>query len=191
MSSSPAHCASWCRRALVRSGAAAAVGAVAASIPSPAERAAAHNLPPGQFGSAAYDAALNASGGMKAIFQSPNIDATTVSGKTLTHLLPLQLKNWLNGFQFSYEMDPAALHTIVATYASANLLTYDDHVWQTYQSGKKYDVVDPATGQPAARNLFWPARNDAAAKANPDDPASFYQDVGIAALQQRGAVLLT
>ncbi|HET7093479.1 MAG TPA: hypothetical protein VFI22_08380 [Thermomicrobiales bacterium] len=190
MASSSAHSSGWSRRSLVRSGAAAAVGAVAAGIPS-AERAAAHNLPPGEFGSAAYDAALAASGGMKAIFQSPNIDATTVSGESLTHLLPLQLKNWLNGFQFSYQMDPSDLHTIVATYASANLLTYDDHAWQTYQFGKKYEIVDPATGQPATRNLFWPARNDAAAKANPDDPASFYQDVGIAALQQRGAVFLT
>jgi hypothetical protein len=181
----------WSRRTLVRSGAAAAVGAVAVGLPGSADRGAAHNLPPGQFDSPAYDAALKATGGMKAVFQSPNVEASVVAGKTLTHLLLLQLKNWLNGFQFSYQLDPKDLHTVVATYASANLLTYDDHVWQTYQFGKKYGVIDPATGQPAIRNPFWPARNDPTNKAKPDDPLSFYQDVGIAALQQRGAVFLT
>ena len=79
-----------------------------------------------------------------------------VAGEHLNHLLLVQLKNWLNGFQFSYEMEPEELHTISATYGSANLFTYSDDVWETYKFGEKYDVVDPATGEPAMRNVFWP-----------------------------------
>ena len=50
---------------------------------------------------------------------------------------------------------------------------------------EKYDVIDPATGEPAERNVFWPSRfgpdapTDAAAKDN------VYQDAGIEALQKR------
>lgn len=112
-------------------------------------------------------------------------------GHTLNHLLPVQVKNWLNAFQFSYEIPPQDLHVVVATYASANLLTYNDDAWKTYRFGEKYQVIDPATNAPSIRNLFWPNRNAAAASSNPDDPKGMYQDVGIQALQKRGVVFLT
>jgi hypothetical protein len=154
-------------------------------------RAAAHNLKPGSFGSPAYTAALDADGGMKGIFQSPMVDATAVAGENLNHLLLIQLRNWLNGFEFSYEMAPEELHTIVATYGSANLLTYNDHVWETYKFGEKYDVVDPATGEPAVRNVFWPSRFGPDAPTDPTAKDNVYQDTGIEALQKRGTVFLT
>jgi hypothetical protein len=183
----------WSRRTLLRRGAAATAAAgVAARIPGiAAQPAAAHNLPPGQFGGPAYDAALDANGGMKGIFQSPMIDATTLAGKSLNHLLLVQLKNWLNGFQFSYAMDPKDLHTISATYGSANLLTYNDHVWETYKLGEKYDITDPETGKPSVRNLFWPSRFGPDAPTDPTAKDNVYQDTGIEALQKRGAVFLT
>ncbi|MGI8551499.1 MAG: hypothetical protein ACR2PL_12050 [Dehalococcoidia bacterium] len=150
----------------------------------------AHNLPPGQFGSPLYDAALAASGGYKGVFQSPNVESTAPAGKTLNHLLLVQFKNWLNGFQFSYQASPADLHTVVATYASANLLTYGDAVWERYRLGEKYNLIDPATGAPATRNL-WPSRFSVDATGDPDSADSFYQDTGIEALQKRGTVFLT
>jgi hypothetical protein len=152
---------------------------------------AAHNLPPGQFGSPAYDAVLNADGGMKGIFQSPHLEAAVPAGKALNHLLLVQLKNWLNGFEFSYQMAHGDLHTIVATYASANLLTYGDGVWERYRLGEKYGVVDPETAAPATRNVFWPSRFGLDADRDPDNAQGFYQDSGIEALQQRGTVFLT
>lgn len=186
--------AAMSRRGLLKLGAVttAAIGAtkVATSLDSP-QQVAAHNLPPGQFGSPLYDAAINADGGVKGVFQSPNIEASAPAGKTLNHLLLVQLKNWLNGFQFSYQMKPEELHTVVATYASANLLTYNDAMWERYHLGEKYNIIDPATGAPAIRNLFWPSRFDPNNTGNPDDPQSFYQDTGIAALQKRGTVFLT
>lgn len=188
------HRDGWSRRTVIRRGAVAAASAGVASVAGPGReprRAAAHNLPPGEFGGPAYDAALDAQGGMRGIFQSPMVEASVVAGDHLNHLLLIQMKNWLNGFQFSYEMEPDDLHAISATYASANLLTYNDHVWETYTFGEKYDVVDPATGEPAVRNVFWPSRFGPDAPKDPTAKDNAYQDTGIEALQERGAVFLT
>jgi hypothetical protein len=132
------HRRSMSRRGVLKLGAIAtvAVGATAAERPlRPSNEVAAHNLPQGEFGSPLYDAAINADGGVKGVFQSPNIEAAAPAGKTLNHLLLVQLKNWLNGFQFSYQMKPEDLHTVVATYASANLLTYTGHGVGALQAG--------------------------------------------------------
>lgn len=143
------------------------------------------------FGSPAYDAALKATGGVKAIFQSPHEDAQFVAGTFVNHLLLLQLKNWLNGFQFAYTMDPAELHTLVGTYASANILNYNDHVWSTYKIGEKYAITDPTTNAPAVRNVFWPSRFGLDAPKDITAQNNAYQDTGIEALQTRGTIFLT
>jgi hypothetical protein len=160
---------------------------LAAAAPS---RVVAHNLPAGKFGSPSYDAALAAKG-TKAVFQSANVEASVKQGDTLNHLLLIQAKNWLNGFQFSYQIRPEDLHVVAATYASANLLTYGDPLWKKYKLGEKYNVIDPATGAPATRNVFWASRFGNAAPTDPNDPKGIYQDVGIEALQRRGVVFLT
>jgi hypothetical protein len=151
----------------------------------------AHNLPPGQYGGPAYDKALGVKEGYRAVFQSPNIESSTLIDNQLEHLLPLQVKNWLNGFQFPYKTRPEDLHVVVATYASANLLTYADPIWQKYRLGEKYNVIDSATGAPAVRNLFWPSRVSAGASTDPDNPKGIYHDAGIEALQKRGVLFLT
>src|SRR5262245_45349750 len=104
----------WTRRGFLALGALATAAADALSP----RRAPAHNLPPGQHGSPAYDKALGADGGFKAVFQSPSIEANIEipTAKRRDHLLLIQLKNWLNGFQFSYQARPEDLHTVVATY---------------------------------------------------------------------------
>ena len=182
----------WRRRAVLRLAAVATAATSALAtpwrgLPAPV---AAHNLPAGAFGSPLYSAALQAQGGVKGIFQSPNIEATAVAGKNLNHLLLVQLKNWLNSFQFSYGLDPADLHTIVATYASANLFTYNDAMWAKYRLGEAYKVIDPATNAPATRNVFRNYRFGNPS-ADPDNPQSVWQDTGIEVLQARGAVFLT
>jgi hypothetical protein len=154
-------------------------------------RAAAHNLPPGQFGAPPYDKAISADGGYRAVFQSANIEAAVKVGNTLDHLLPIQVKNWLNAFQFSYRTRPEDLHVVVATYASANLLTYGDAIWKKYKLGEKYNVVDPSTNAPGVRNLFWSSRFGVGASTDPDQPQSVYQDTGIEALHKRGVMFLT
>src|SRR5690242_3050691 len=94
------------RRSLLRTSlAATAFGVLGARSLSPV---AARQLASGSVG---YDAALKETGGMKAVFQSPAIDARLVAGQEVNHLLLVQLKTWLNSFQFAYELDPAELHT--------------------------------------------------------------------------------
>jgi hypothetical protein len=137
------------RRSLLQAGAAVTAAGALARLAQPASMARTLNAP--TFGSQVYDTALQAQGGVKGVFQSPYYDATIVSGEHLNHLLLLQMKNWLNGFQFSYQMAPEDLHTIVASYASANILTYGDPVWEKYRIGEKYNIIDPATGKPACR----------------------------------------
>src|SRR3954462_9150632 len=171
------------RRSLLRAGAAITAAGAIARIPSRTAFAAQQS-----FGSPEYDAALAASGGVKGVFQSPHFDATIVAGTNLNHLLLLQLKNWLNGFQFAYQMDPGDLHTVSATYASANLLTYGDAVWAKYKLGEKYAITDPATGQPAVVNPFWSSRFGLDAPKDINAPSNYYQDTGIEVLQQRGTV---
>jgi len=182
------------RRTVLKLGA-MATAAVGAAIGVPkvetTRTVAAHNLPPDQFGSPTYDAVLRADGGVKGIFQSPHVEAAVPAGKVLNHLLLVQLKNWLNGFEFSYQMAPGDLHTVVATYASANLFTYADAAWERYRLGEKYGLTDPETGAPATRNVFWSSRFGLDASRDPENPQGFYQDVGIEALQQRGTVFLT
>jgi hypothetical protein len=175
------------RRALLRTGLAAtafgALGGLAAVAASPAS--------PSTSSSPVYAAALKTTGGMKAVFQSPAIDARLVSGQEVNHLLLIQLKNWLNSFELSYKLDPTDLHTIVATYASANILTYGDALWQKNRLGEKYEIIDPVSGKAATRNLFWPSRFASFAPPDPAPAGSIYLDTGIEALQQRGAIFLT
>lgn len=156
-----------------------------------ARRADAHALPPGAFDSPTYNRALAAETGYRVVFQSPNIEASIKVEDRLDHLLLAQANNWLNGFQFSYNTRPEDLHLVSATYGSANLLTYDDTVWQKYRMGEKYGVIDPKTGQPATRNLFWASRNGPSASTDPNNPKSAYRDNGIEALQRRGVLFLT
>lgn len=153
-------------------------------------RAEAHNLQPGQYGSPAYDKAAAADMGYRAVFQSPHVEAAVKLGDNLEHLLLVQIKNWLNGFQFSYKTRPEDLHVVSATYASANLLTYNDSMWQKYRFGEKYGVMDPKTNAPATRNPFWPSRFPSGG-TDADQPDSIYQDCGIEALQKRGVLFLT
>ena len=91
-----------------------------------------------QFGSPDYEAALKITDGIKGVFQSPALDAMSVAGDNVNHLLLIQLKNWLNSFQFAYKDAPEDLHTLSATYGAANVLTYGDAVWEKYKLGEKY-----------------------------------------------------
>ena len=176
------------RRTLL--GAAAAVTAAGAlGTLTRASTLAAQTTP--QFGSPEYEAALKITDGIKGVFQSPALDAMSVAGDNVNHLLLIQLKNWLNSFQFAYKDAPDDLHTLAATYASANVLTYGDAVWEKYKLGEKYEITDPTTGAPAIRNLFWPSRFGPDAPKDITAKDNYYQDTGIEVLQERGTIFLS
>lgn len=99
------------------------------------------------------------------------------------------IKNSLNGFQFSFGSDRAEINLVAALHGAANLLNFDDAMWAKYQLGEFADVKDPKTGAPATRNIFFPS---SAVKSNrdPEDERSIYQDRSIQGLQARGVHFL-
>jgi hypothetical protein len=104
------------------------------------------------------------------------------------------VKNSLNGLRFGFGIPERQIKIAVALHGPANMLNYDDYVWEKYQIGEWLNLTDPATGKPAVKNLFYDSKislkQESAAK-NPDDRDSIYQDTGMHALQSRGAQFLS
>jgi len=104
------------------------------------------------------------------------------------------IKNSFNGLQFGFGIPERQIKIAAALHGPANMLNYDDYVWQKYQIGGWLQLADPATGRPAVRNLFYDSKiglkQESAAK-DPDDLNSIYQDTSMEALQSRGAHFLS
>lgn len=103
------------------------------------------------------------------------------------------IKNSLNGLHFGFNIPPNQIKIVAAMHGPANMLNFDDYVWQKYRIGEWLKVDDPKTGQPSVRNPFF------ASKAGPDmhhgsqdpnDENSSFQDASIQALQARGVQFL-
>ena len=104
------------------------------------------------------------------------------------------VKNSLNGLRFGFGIPKHQIKIVVGLHGAANMLNYDDYVWDKYQIGEWLNVTDPATGKPAVKNLFYNSKiglkQESAAK-NPDNLDSIYQDTSMQALQSRGAQFLS
>jgi intracellular sulfur oxidation DsrE/DsrF family protein len=104
------------------------------------------------------------------------------------------IKNSFNGLRFGFGIREQQIKIVAALHGPANLLNYDDYIWEKYQVGEWLQVTDPATGKPAVKNLYYASRiglkQESAAK-NPDDRDSIYQDTSMQALQSRGAQFLS
>jgi hypothetical protein len=104
------------------------------------------------------------------------------------------IKNSFNGLRFGFGIPEGQIKIAAALHGPANLLNYDDYIWEKYQIGEWLKVTDPATGKPTAKNLFYNSkiglRQESAAK-NPDDLDSIYQDTSMQALRSRGAQFLS
>jgi hypothetical protein len=104
------------------------------------------------------------------------------------------VKNSLNGLRFGFGIPERQIKIAVALHGPANMLNYDDYVWEKYQIGEWLKVTDSATGKPAVKNLFYAGKislNQAPAAKNPDNQDSIYQDTSMQALQSRGAQFLS
>jgi hypothetical protein len=170
------------RRTALRGAVAAATAAVAgyaiAASPRPAQ---AHNLQPSEF-QAAYEDAIGRPALHYQLYQFPNIQNAVLWGN---------IRNGMNGSQFSYGEPAGSLQVVVQGYDSGNIATYNDDIWAKYQIGAKFNVMDPRTGQPATRNVFYPRRTTGGADLPPTDPQSLYNDTGMAGLMERGVLFLT
>ena len=113
--------------------------------------------------------ALNAK--HKQFFDAPD----TTSGAGL-----IQARNFLNAFRDAYGTQDHDVNVVVGFHGSAAALAFQDAAWEKFRLAQYAEIIDPATKNPALRNLFVAPR-----ATDPVPP-----DAAIPVLQQRGAVFL-
>lgn len=104
------------------------------------------------------------------------------------------IKNSLNGLQYGFDIPKDQIKVVAALHGPANMVNYGDAVWSKYKIGEWLNVIDPATGKPAVRNIFYTSRQPVTAasfRQSPDDPNSVYQDISVQTLQARGVQFLS
>lgn len=85
---------------------------------------------------------------------------------------PLRLpRNYMNTFRDVYQAEFPEVRTIVGISGRGFPVNASDRLWAKYRFGEFYGIVDPATEQPAVRNIFL------------DDST-----LGVKALQARGTI---
>jgi hypothetical protein len=103
------------------------------------------------------------------------------------------MKNSLNGLRFGFGIPENEIKLVAALHGPANLLNYDDFIWEKYEIGAWLNVIDPVTQKPAIRNLFYKSTlaPGASSLSDPSDFKSAYQDASIEGLQKRGVQFLS
>ncbi len=108
--------------------------------------------------------------------------------------IPEQHQESFNGLRFGFGIPERQIKIAAALHGPANLLNYDDYIWEKYRIGEWLKVTDPATGKPAVKNLFYNSKSG----LKRESPAriqtiqdSLYQDTSMQALQSRGAQFLS
>jgi len=85
---------------------------------------------------------------------------------------PLRLpRNYLDGFRDIYRLEFPEIRTVVGITGHAFPVNASDRLWEKYALGERSKIIDPATRQPAVRNIFI------------DDST-----LGVKALQARGTI---
>lgn len=85
---------------------------------------------------------------------------------------PLRLpRNYMDTFRDVMKQEFPAVRTIVGISGTAFPVNASDRLWEKYALGERSKIVDPATKQPAVRNIFM------------DEPT-----LGVKALQARGTI---
>jgi hypothetical protein len=148
-----------------------------------------HDLKPSDpaFRFAEYEAIVSRSDlKIRQVYEWPNINNAPIYAN---------IRNGLNGFQFSYEIPPDLVQVVVLTYAFTTPITYDDFIWDKYRFGESTGIRDPLTGEPARRNIWYSSRvpyQDLQGGHLPQSRSHpFYSDVSIEGLQRRRVLFLT
>jgi hypothetical protein len=104
------------------------------------------------------------------------------------------IKNTLNGLLFGFGLPQPQIKIVAGLHGAANMLNYDDYIWDKYNIGEWLKVIDPATGKPAVKNPFYRSKRGLkreSASTDPNDPDSSYQDTSMEVLQTRGVQFLS
>ncbi len=107
-------------------------------------------------------------------------------------------RNALNAMHYGFGVAKNEIQVIAALHGPANLLNYDDYIWQKYKVGEWFKLDDPETGKPATRNIFYPSKASGTAGAglhytsqDENNPDSAEQDTSIEGLRARGVRFLS
>jgi intracellular sulfur oxidation DsrE/DsrF family protein len=92
----------------------------------------------------------------------------------------VQARNFLNAFRDAYATTDRDVNVVVGFHGSAAPLAFKDAAWEKFRLAQYAEIIDPATKNPSLRNFYHAPR--------PSDPVP--ADAAIAALQQRGVVVL-
>ncbi len=117
-------------------------------------------------------------------------DITAIGGGKFLN----NIKNSLNGLHFGFGIPAAQIQIVAALHGPANMLNFDDSVWEKYRIGEWLNATDPATGKPAKRNLFYASKagkDPRYASQDPDREDSPFQDTSLQGLQARGVKFLS
>lgn len=177
----PQHGSLSRRRLLSVAGATAAGLAAGGKLARPAH---AHDLQPTEaaFRFNEYEAIVNREVRLRQVYEWPNL---------ANPILFANIRNGINGAVFSYGVPEDQMQVVVQAYASANAATYDDFVWARYRLGEAMGVKDPATGQPATRNIWYKSPNPTPATRPSARVDPYYADTSIEGLHRRGVLFLT
>src|SRR5882724_6873189 len=62
--------------------------------------------------------------------------------------------NYLDTFRDVYRLEPPAINVAVGISRAAFPMNASDALWKSFHLGERWGIKDPATGQPATRNIF-------------------------------------
>jgi hypothetical protein len=83
------------------------------------------------------------------------------------------VKNYLDTYRDVFNLQPPDVNTAVGI-SRAIPINLSDATWQKYKIGERYKIVDPATKQPAVRNIFL-SDGDLSVKAMQARGTAFWQ----------------
>lgn len=164
------------RRTFVGTGAAAIGALTATSTPADAQLIYQHN----DWKFAEFNALLKQPARVKQLY---HVRAIAEGGFLFS------IKNSLNGLHFGFEIPADQIKIAVAAQGPANMLNFDDSMWEKYRFGEFLKLNDPLTNKPAVRNIYF--AKQAVTSTDPEDSKSIFQDTGIERLETRGVKFLS
>jgi hypothetical protein len=99
------------------------------------------------------------------------------------------IKNSINGLHFGFGIAADQIKMVGAFRGQANMLNFDDSMWEKYKLGESAKIDDPKTSKPTIRNLSYPKKEGGS--PDPQDRESIFQDASLEALMGRGLTLLS
>lgn len=94
-------------------------------------------------------------------------------------------RNFLDTFRDEFHLEFPAINTAIGISNSAFPMNATDRLWAKYKLGERAKIIDPATKQPAVRNIFY-AEGDISVKTLQARGAVFWQcNVALGSISQQ------